>query len=249
MTENLKNLIARRIKRSLNEAQVSQTQLSTMISKSRAYVSNITKGRYMPKIGELQKIANYVNKPLGYFFGEDTTGLMHFVDKANKWDKIAKMVDKDLTNEITEDVIQIPLVSAANVKDATYPALMKLLKETKKFTPISRIYLRENLKYFKPAENLVAIKIFLRDYESFGIKIGDIVVVEPVDNNDIENGNGKLFAFYYNKAAGVKRIYAEGNEFYFEPVNVDPEIGRVNQKDPNLIILGRILFNLSVKSF
>lgn len=249
MDTNLKNLVSRRIKRSLNEAQISQTQLSGMINKSRAYVSNITKGRYMPKIGELQKIANFVNKPLGYFFGEDTVGLMHFVEKAKKWDKIAKMVDKDLTNEITEDIIQIPLVNASNVKDVNYPALLKLLRETKTFVPISRLFLRESLKHFKPAENLIGITVVIRDYPSFDIKLGDIMIVEPSRDNNIEDGSGKLFAFIYKKKAGVKRIYQDGNEYYFEPVNRDPEVGRINIKDPDLIILGRVLFALSVKSF
>lgn len=249
MDVNLKNLISRRIKRSLNEAKISQTQLSVMINKSRAYVSNITKGRYMPKINELQKIANYVNKPLGYFFGEDTTGLMHFVDKAKKWDKVAEMVDKDITNEISEDVIQIPLVSFAHVKETTYPALLRLLKETKAFVPISRMYLRDILKYFKPADNLVGVTIFMRDYPTFGIKIGDIIIVEPAEDNEIEDMSGKLFAFIYGKKPGVKRIYREGNEYYFEPVNADPEIGRVNIKDPNLIIIGRVLFSFNIKSF
>ena len=249
MDQNLKNLVTRRIKKSLTEAKISQTQLASMVDKSRAYVSNITKGRYIPKINELQKIAHYVNKPLGYFFGEDTTGLMHFVDKAKKWDKVVQMIEKDVEHEISSDSIQIPLVSPASVTDTTMPGLLKLVKQTKKFAPLSKSYLRDVLKYFKPPENLVAIDIFIRDYPTFGIETGDIIVIEPIDNNDIKDDSSKLFTVIYKNLMGLKRIYLDGNEFYFEPMNSDPQIDRVNTKDPNLVIIGKVLFSIHMKLF
>jgi len=249
MDKNLKSLISRRIKKSLNEAKISQTQLAEMINKSRAYVSNITKGRYTPKVTELQKISHYVNKPLGYFFGEDSSGLMHFIDKAKKWDKIVSLIDSDIQSDISGDVIQIPLVSPSEVKSTIPEDLNKLVKQTKKFTPLSKNYIKNILKYYKPIENLVAISIFIRDYPSFGIEVGDIIIVEPIENNAINDDSGKLFALIYKNTMGLKRIYKDGNEFYFEPVNSDPQIEKVNIKDPNLVIVGKVLFSFHVKAF
>ncbi|MFC1600117.1 helix-turn-helix domain-containing protein [Patescibacteria group bacterium] len=249
MDKNLKILISRRIKKSLNEAKISQTQLAGVINKSRAYVSNITKGRYTPKVTELQKIAHYVNKPLGYFFGEDSSGLMHFIDKAKKWDKMVSLIDRDIKEDVNGDVIQVPLVSPSDVKTISPDDLNKLVKQTKKFIPISTNYIKNVLKYYKAVENLVAVNIFIRDYPSFGLEVGDMIIVEPIDNNDIKEEYGKLYALIYKNTMGLKRIYKDGNEFYFEPMNSDPIIDKVNVKDPNLIIVGKVIFSFNIKVF
>ena len=73
MSTNVNTLIADRIRSSLKERDVSQVELAQMIQKSRAYVSNITKGRYVPKISELIKIAEYLKKPDGYWSYEIIT--------------------------------------------------------------------------------------------------------------------------------------------------------------------------------
>lgn len=249
MDKNLTSLISRRIKKSLNEAKLSQTQLASTINKSRAYVSNITKGRYIPKVTELQKIAHFVNKPLGYFFGEDSGGLMHFIDKAKKWDKVVSLIENDIKKDISGDVYQIPLVSPHEVKSTNINDLWKLVKQTKNFLPISKYYLKNVLKYFEPVEELVAIAIFIRNYPTFGIEVGDTIIIKPIKNNNIENDNGKLFAVIYKNVMGLKRIYKDNNDFYFEPMNSDPQLNRINIKDPNLVIVGKVLHCLSVKQF
>ena len=66
MNQNTNTFISKRIKQGLKEAKISQTQLSNMIDKSRAYVSNITQGRYTPKVSELLRIAEFLNKPIGF---------------------------------------------------------------------------------------------------------------------------------------------------------------------------------------
>ena len=249
MDKNLQILISRRIKKGLTEAKISQTQLASMINKSRAYVSNIIKGRYIPKVTELQKIGHYVNKPLGYFFGEDSSGLMHFIDKAKKWDKMVSLIDTDVKNDISSDIVQIPFISPSEVKSTLYDDLIKLVKQTKKFIPLSKDYVKNTLKYFKSMEKLIAISIFIRDYPSFGIEVGDIIIVEQFNNNDIGDNSGKLFAVIYKNEMGLKRIYKDGNEYYFEPMNVNPQIERININDPNLIIVGKVLFNFHIKMF
>ncbi|MFC1810767.1 helix-turn-helix transcriptional regulator [Patescibacteria group bacterium] len=249
MNQNTNTFISKRIKKGLKEAKLSQTQLANMIDKSRAYVSNITQGRYTPKVSELLRIAEFLNKPIGFFFGEDAPGLMHYVDKAKKWDKVVSMIDRNMQTDMKNDAIAIPLVDITKAQNKSADELIMLKKSTKEFIYLSQSYLREHLKFFKPADSLVAVKVFIRDYPEFGLNIGDLIVFEQIPDNDIGDDSGKLFTIIYNNQMGIKRIYKEGNEYYFEPMHSNPQVDRIHKNDPNLIIPGRIVLTMQTKMY
>lgn len=249
MNQNTNTFISKRIKQGLKEAKISQTQLSNMIDKSRAYVSNITQGRYTPKVSELLRIAEFLNKPIGYFFGEDAPGLMHYVDKAKKWDKVVSMIENNMRTDLKNNAIAIPLVDITKVQNKSAEELIMLKKTTKEFIYLSQSYLRDYLKFFKSADRLVAVKVFIRDYPEFGINIGDLLVFEQIDSNDIGDYSGKLFTVIYNDQMGIKRVYKEGNEYYFEPMHSNPPIDRIHKNNPNLIIPGRIVLTMHTKMY
>lgn len=249
MDQTYQNLVARRIKSSLKEANMSQTDLSNMLEKSKAYVSNITKGRYVPKINELIRISELVKKPIGYFFGEDTPGLMHYVDKAKKWDKLVGLIDKELSVDSKKNINPIPLIDLSKTKGKTRKELFELKDQTKEFIYFSETYIRNFLKYFKPIENLFAVKVFIRDYPEFGVNIGDLNIYESMNSNDIGNDTGKLFGVFYGNKVGLKRIYNNKNEYYFEPMHSEPQIDKILASDPNLLIAGKLIYNLNLKTF
>jgi len=249
MNENFKNFIAKRIKQGLKESKISQTQLASMINKSRAYVTNIIQGRYTPKISELLRISECLKKPIGYFFGEDTPGLMHYVDKAKKWDKMVSLIERDIKTDFDNDVLSIPLIDTTKVANKSMKELFDLKKQTKKFIYLSDHYIRNILKYYNPVDNLSAITIFIRDYPEFGINIGDILVLEEIVDNDIKDDSGKLFPIIYKNELGIKRIYKDGNEYYLEPMHSNPQIERISIDDPHLIIPGRVVFTIQTKMF
>jgi transcriptional regulator with XRE-family HTH domain len=249
MSTNVNTLIADRIRTSLKERGVSQVELAQMIQKSRAYVSNITKGRYVPKISELIKIAEYLKKPVGYFLGEDKPGLLTYVDKAKKWDELVSLIDKDIRRDFKEDVAAIPLLDNTKLRNKTLDQLLELKDNPNKFIYLSRSYIKHVLHYHNSLEDLVAIRIFIRDYPEFGIYLNDIILLEPFKNNDIGDNSGKLFAILYKGDLGIKRIYREGKQYYFEPMHSPPKIEKIPPDDPNLVIPARVVFNFRMKAF
>lgn len=250
MNQNAKNLIARRIKQGLKESKITQTQLANMINKSRAYVTNITQGRYTPKVWELLRIAEFLNKPVGFFFGEDTTGMMHYVDKAKKWDKMVSLIERDIKTDFNEDILAIPYIDVTKVHKKTLDDLIRFKNNTTRFVYLSKSYIKNTIKYFKPLDKLVAVQIFIRDYPEFGLNIGDLLIGEMIHNNEIsEENSGKLFTIFYKNEIGVKRAYLDGNEYYFEPMHSNPQIDRVRKTDPNLLIAGVVKFSISAKIF
>lgn len=249
MNEKFTKLISDRIKSALKENGVSQIELAQMIQKSRAYVSNITKGRYLPKISELMKIAEYLQKPIGYFLGEDKPGLLSYVDKSKKWDKLVSLIESDITRDFKEDVAAIPLLDNTKLRNKTFDQLYELRKSSNNFIYISRAYMKTVLHYHKSLEELVAVRIFIRDYPEFGIYLGDIIILEPIEDNDIEDNSGKLFAILYKGDLGVKRIYREGKDYYFEPMHSPPQLEKLAPDDPNLLVPARVVFNLNMKMF
>ncbi|MFC1655286.1 helix-turn-helix domain-containing protein [Patescibacteria group bacterium] len=249
MNEKFTKLIAERIKAALKEREVSQIELAQMIQKSRAYVSNITKGRYLPKISELMKIAEYLKKPIGYFLGEDKPGLLSYVDKAKKWDKLVSLIETDISRDFQDDVAAIPLLDNTKLRNKTFEQLYELRKSSNNFIYVSRSYMKDTLHYHKSLEELVAVRIFIRDYPEFGIYLGDVIIMEPIKNNDIEDNSGKLFAILYKGDLSVKRIYREGKEYYFEPMHSPPQLEKIPPNNPNLVVPARVLFNFSIKTF
>lgn len=249
MNNKFTKLISERIKSALKENGVSQIELAQMIQKSRAYVSNITKGRYIPKIAELMKIAEYLKKPIGYFLGEDKPGLLSYVDKAKKWDKLVSLIERDINRDLQNDVAAIPMLDNTKLRNKTFDQLDELRKTSNNFVYVSRSYIKNNLHYHKPVEELVAVQIFIRDYPEFGIYIGDVIIMESIKNNDIEDNSGKLFAILYKGDLGVKRIYREGKDYYFEPMHSPPQLDKIKPNDPNLLIPARVVFNMNTKSF
>ncbi|MBA4336770.1 hypothetical protein C0416_03280 [bacterium] len=249
MDQNFNKIISGRIKNALKEANVSQTELAQMIEKSRAYVSNIVKGRYIPKISELVKIAEYVNKPIGYFLGEDKPGLMHYVEKAKKWDKLVNLIETDIRKDLSDDVVAIPMLEHVNLRNKTVHEIFEQRHNLKDFIYLSKQNLRKYYKYTKSLENLMGLRIFIRDYPEFGIYLGDITVYEPVFNNDIGEESGKLFGVIYKGDICIKRIYKDGKKYYFEPLHSPPHLDKMPADSKDLVIAGRIVFSLSTKLF
>lgn len=249
MDQNYNKLISRRIKTAIDESKITQAELSHMIQKSRAYISNITKGRYVPKISELVKIAKYLKKPVSYFLGEDDAGLMHYVDKSKKWDKFISLVEKDLRKDFRDDVVAIPLLDNSKLRNRTLKELFELKEKANRFVYLSRSYMKNNFQYYKPVEEIVALNIFIRDYPEFGIYLGDITFFEPMLNNNIEEHSGKLFGVLYKGDVGLKRIYRDGKNYYFEPLHSNPYVEKISPDDPNLVIPGRVIFNMHTKIF
>ena len=250
MNQYAKNLIAHRIKKGLTESNKTQTELANMINKSRAYVTNITQGRYTPKVWELLRIAEFLNKPVGYFFGEDIRGLMTYVDKAKKWDKIVSLIEKDIQTDFNEDILAIPFIDVTKIQKKSMNDIIELKNRTDRYIYLSKKYLKNTIKFFKSTDKLIAVQVFIRDYPEFGLDIGDILIGEFIQNNEIGDENsGKLFTVFYKNEIGVKRIYIDGNEYYFEPMHSNPQIEKVRKTDPNLLIPGIVRFSLSAKIF
>lgn len=249
MENQYKNLISSRLIKVLKERNVSQTELAQMIQKSRAYVSNITKGRYLPKISELVKIAKYLKKPIGYFMGEDSPELMEYTEKAKKWDKIVSMIETNVNANLNDDVVPIPLLDNSKLRNKSIEELLELRNKAGKFMYLSKSYAKEAFKYLKPIDELTGVQIFIRDYPEFGIQTGDICMFETVKNNDIEDGNGKLYGVLYKGDVGIKRIYRDGNKYYFEPIHSSPQIDKISPNDPDLVISGRIVFCMHIQIF
>jgi len=249
MGEQYKNLISSRLLKALKGRNVSQTELAQMIEKSRAYVSNITKGRYLPKISELVKIAKYLKKPIGYFLGEDSPELMEYAEKAKKWDKIVSMIETNVNANLHDDIVSIPVLDNSKLRNKNLNELMKLRKETRNFIYLSKSHTKEAFKYLKPVEELTGVQIFIRDYPEFGIQTGDICMFEMIENNNIGDENGKLYGVLYKGDVGIKRIYHDGNKYYFEPIHSSPQIDKISPDDPDLVISGKIVLCLHVKTF
>ncbi len=249
MDKNFGRIISGRIKTALKEANISQTELAQMIEKSRAYVSNIVKGRYVPKISELFKISEYIKKPIGYFLGEDKPGLMHYVDKAKKWDKLVELMETDIKKDLSDDIIAIPMIEHANLRDKTVQDILDLKPTLKNFVYISKQSLRGYYKYTRSTDDILALRILIRDYPEFGIYLGDIVIFEPVFNNNIGENSGKLFGIIYKGDLCIKRIYREGKKYYFEPIHSAPQIEKLPADSKNLLIAGRVIFSAKIKLF
>ncbi len=249
MNRNFNKIISQRIKTALKEANTSQTELAQMIEKSRAYISNITKGRYVPKVSELIKIAEYLKKPVGYFLGEDQPGLMHYVQKAKKWDELVKLIETDIRKDLSDDVVAIPMLEHANIRNMSVQAIMDSRKNLKNYIYFSKQNLRKYYKYTKPTNNLLGLRIFIRDYPEFGIYLGDITIYEPVFNNDIGDDSGKLFGIIYKGDLCIKRIYREGKKYYFEPIHSTPQLNKMAINDKNLVVAGKVVLSLHTKLF
>jgi len=249
MTTNFNKLISGRIKDALREVEVSQTELAQMIEKSRAYVSNITKGRYVPKISELVKIAEYLKKPIGYFLGEDKPELMHYIDKAKKWDKLATLIEPDIRKDLSDDVFAIPMLEHANLRNKTVQEILSQRKSLKNFIYLSKQNLRKYYKYTNPLNNLLGLRIFIRDYPEFGIHLGDITIYKPIFNNDIGEDSGKLFGIIYKGDLCIKRVYRDGKKYYFEPLHSTPQLEKMTKNNKNLVIAGKIVMSISKKLF
>ena len=67
--------IASRIKNARIEAHISQRKLGANIGVSDKSISSYEKGRSIPPIKKLKKIAKATNKPLGYFTEEETMNI------------------------------------------------------------------------------------------------------------------------------------------------------------------------------
>lgn len=248
MNRSHKSIISQKIKSALNESEVSQSELAQVIQKSSAYVSNITKGRYVPKIQELTRIADYLKKPVAYFFGEDSDGLDHYLEKAKKWDTLVSLVDRNIQNDFKKDIISIPLLENEKKLKLSYEELISLRNRSPQYVHISRAYIKQVAKYHKPLEYLITVQIFTKNYPEFAITLGDMAVVEPIKDNVVET-NGKLFAVEYKNKIGFKKVYKESNKLYFEPINTTPQIGKISNKDQDLRIIGRVIFNMNVQFY
>jgi transcriptional regulator with XRE-family HTH domain len=249
MDKNYTNLISKRISDALKDQNVSQTELAQMIHKSKAYVSNIIKGRYLPKINEFAKIASYLKKPISYFFGDDTGGLLKYSDKAKKWDKVVSLIEAEINKDFREDVVTIPLLDNSQLRNKNFDELSQLKKKATEFVYLPRTFTKNTLHYYAPLEEHVAVKTFIRSYPEFGIETGDIVIYHQVRNNDIEDNSGKLFAVFYKGDIGIKRVYRDGKYYYFEPMHSSPVIEKIKIHDPDLVIPGRVVFVLHIKMF
>ncbi|MBN1494258.1 helix-turn-helix transcriptional regulator [Candidatus Peregrinibacteria bacterium] len=249
MNSNYSKFISDKILSALKERNVSQTELAQMIEKSRAYISNIIRGRYLPKISELIKIAEYLKKPISYFLGEESADVNKFSEKAKKWDTLVSMLEKEIKKDFKEDIITIPLLDNSKLRNRTYNELLELKSSASQFIYLARSYVTDTFYYHNNLDNAAAVRIFIRSYPEFGIEIGDIAVFDPVINNDIGDFSGKLFAIFYKGDLGIKRIYKEGKFYYFEPMHSSPVIDKIRFDDPNLVIPGRVIFVIHTKMF
>lgn len=68
--EELKNIIAERIRISREEKGLSQTELGELFDKKKTTISTWERGSSMPDITTLYKLANFFNKSLAYFYGD-----------------------------------------------------------------------------------------------------------------------------------------------------------------------------------
>lgn len=249
MDKNHTKLISQRILQALKEQNVSQTELAQMIEKSKAYVSNIIKGRYLPKVSEFAKIASYLKKPISFFFGDDSEGLLKYSEKAKKWDKVVSLIEAEISKDFKEDIASIPVLDNTQIRNKNFAELLQMSKISTNFIFLSRSYIKNTFHYYQPLEGHVAVQTFIRSYPEFGIEIGDIGIYYPVMNNNIENFSGKLFAVFYKGDVGIKRIYRDGKYYYFEPMHSAPIIDKIRSDDPDLFIPGRAVFFIHTKMF
>ena len=61
--------------------------------------------------------------------------------------------------------------------------------------------------------------------------------------------NGKLYPIKYDNEIGIKKVFKDKDEFYFEPHLSNPQLEMVNKNDPKLHIAGRIIFSTRVTVF
>jgi transcriptional regulator with XRE-family HTH domain len=78
--------LALRIKNARNDAHISQRKLGVSIGVSDKSISSYEKGRSIPPIKKLKKIAKATNKPLGYFTEEETINI-DIISKLNVIEK------------------------------------------------------------------------------------------------------------------------------------------------------------------
>jgi len=63
--------LAERIKKAREEAKLSQLQVGVALGVSDKTISGYESGRISPPIDKLQKLAELLKKPIGYFVGSD----------------------------------------------------------------------------------------------------------------------------------------------------------------------------------
>jgi len=243
MTKNYQRIIANNIKKALKETSISQTQLAEMLNKSKAYVSNIIKGRYTPKLAELFKIAEYLKKPFSYFVGEADPELTLYAEKAEHWDKIMVLFNKYITQDLRDDCVTIPFFNLTTLYAQKITDIKKLHNAKSDVMHITASLVKAHFKYFKPVSDLFSIRLS-DDFPPFGLVKGDIGVFEPIYQNDIKDNGGKMFLVHYKTQFGIKRLYLQGTEYYLEPMDSSPDIERVKISDENFSILGRLLFDV-----
>ncbi len=94
--------LASRIKRAREDAHISQKELGGSIGVSDKSISSYEKGRSIPPIKKLKKIAKKTNKPLSYFTEEETMNI-NIVSKLNIVEKelleIRELITKYLKKE------------------------------------------------------------------------------------------------------------------------------------------------------
>lgn len=245
------NVLGDRIKYTLKKNNKSQAELAKVLKKSPAYISNILKGRYLPKLEELIRIAHYFGKPVNFFLSEEVERLSYYIEKAEKWDKIVELLDRKIQKELIENIISIPVVLGETKLVVPFQKILTLRNRATQFVHISREFFEQNLKYKNDLEKLFALRIFTQDYPEFDVKVGDIIIIEPFQKEDFdEHSSGKVFVVLYHNKIGFKRIFLKNkNKFYLEPVNTTPIVPQIPIDDPDLQIIGKFLFNINFKFY
>ena len=94
--------LASHIKKAREDAHISQKELGGNIGVSDKSISSYEKGRSIPPIKKLRKIAEETNKPLGYFTEEETINI-NIISKLNIVEKelreIRELIKKYLKKE------------------------------------------------------------------------------------------------------------------------------------------------------
>lgn len=241
------NIIAQNIKSALKENKVNQSELANVLGKSRAYVSNIVKGRYTPRMNELFKISDFLNKPLRTFFGEENPELTTYAEKADKWDQVVNLFSNQFQAGPHEYCISIPHFNFTDLYKKKIKVADTLLSHIANYIYITRYLIKKHLKYHKPMDKLFSIRL-TDEFPSFGMTKDDIGIFEPVYDNLIEE-EGKIYLVLYKSNYGLKRIFKQSNKYYFEPLNSAPEIDRIKPDDKDLSIIGRLLFDIHIRFY
>jgi len=124
----IEKVIVKRIKEARKETGIKQYQIAEMLHKTPAAISDIERERVNVSAGDLFKIAQVLNKPIEYFYGEDlgakeaekAIALMRRLDKKDRDqlltyltsnEEMLRVADKlEVTDKDDDDTLRVLLL-------------------------------------------------------------------------------------------------------------------------------------------